>query len=228
MIKIIHTADTHNNLTMEKAEILKNIDKNLLFDSGDIIKSGNIDFNIFGERAWKIYNYAGYDAICPGNREYHFFKCGFIAKNRGFNCPIITSNYIYKYKNKLTYEYKIFNINNTKIGVFALSNINISKDMKIAKIAAQYQDDIIDSAKNVLKNLDCDFTIALTHIGLDKDIILAESVDGIDLILGAHSHNKVVEKINNTTIVHSGVYANSYSEIIIDSANNICVKHIDL
>ena len=101
-MKIIHTSDTHNRLTQEKADFLKSLNADYYFDSGDIIKSGNIDFNIFGEKAWKIYNSVPYDAICPGNREYHFLKCGFWCKNRGFQVPLVSCNYVYKYDKCLT------------------------------------------------------------------------------------------------------------------------------
>ena len=41
MIKILHTSDTHSRMTEEKALILKSQNADLVFDSGDIIKSGN-------------------------------------------------------------------------------------------------------------------------------------------------------------------------------------------
>ena len=34
----------------------------------------------------------------------------------------------------------------------------------------------------------CDFIIALTHMRVENDRLLAHKVDGIDLILGGHDH----------------------------------------
>ena len=220
-MKIIHTSDTHNKLTLSKAEYIKSLNADLVLDSGDIIKSGNIDFNPLGEKAWGVYN-GTYDCICPGNREYHFLKYGFDCKIRGFIMPIVTCNYVYKYDNPKPKKYVYFTVNGVKIGILGLSNININESMACEKAAAQYQKDIFESAIETLDKMDCDFIIALTHIGLKKDKILAEKCPKINLILGGHSHDLLSEKIGNTTIVHSGAYGKTYSEIEINN-REICV-----
>ena len=223
MIKILHTSDTHSRMTEEKALILKSQNADLVFDSGDIIKSGNIDFNIFGEKAWSVYN-GVYDVISPGNREYHFLKCGFFCKNRGFEMPLVSCNYVYKYDKHLTVPYVYFNIKGVKVGVLGVSNINIDKSMNCHKIAAQYQKDIFESATETLDKMKCDFIVALTHIGLPKDRILAEKCPKINLILGGHSHDYSTEKVGNTYIVHSGAYGQHYSEIVIDDTLSVWQK----
>ncbi len=216
MIKILHTADTHNQMTKEKADYLKSLEPNLILDSGDIIKSGNVDFNPFGERAWSVYN-GVYDAICPGNREYQFSRWGFYCKIKGFEMPLLACNYVYKYKKPLTVPYIFFKVDDLKIGVFGVSNINIDQNMFCHNFAAQYQKDIFESVGEALKSIKCDFLIGLTHIGLKNDRQLAERFPQIDLILGGHSHDYLNEKIGGTVIVHSGAFAKHYSEIIIDN-----------
>jgi 2',3'-cyclic-nucleotide 2'-phosphodiesterase (5'-nucleotidase family) len=51
-----------------------------------------------------------------------------------------------------------------------------------------------------------DFVIALTHLGLQVDSVLAERVPEIDLIVGGHSHTIIEEprKIKNSLIVQAG------------------------
>lgn len=221
---IIHTSDTHNKLTCEKADFLKSLGADFYFDSGDIIKSGNVDFNPLGEKAWSVYN-GLYDCICPGNREYHFLKIGFDCKTKGFEMPLVTCNYVYKYDNPRPKKYVYFNNKGIKIGVFGLSNINIDETMACEKAAAQYQKDIFSSAAETIAEMDCDYIIALTHIGLKKDKILAEKFPKIDLILGGHSHDIFAEKINETYVVHSGSYAETYSIINTDSKDiNVSLK----
>ena len=214
-MKIIHTSDTHNKLTREKAEFLKSLGADFIFDSGDIIKSGNIDFNPLGEKAWGVYN-GVYDCICPGNREYHFSKIGFDCKIRGFLMPLVTCNYVYKYDNPKPKKYVYFEKEGIKIGVLGLSNINIDETMACEKAAAQYQRDIFESASETVREMDCDYIVALTHIGLKKDRMLAEKCPEINLILGGHSHDLCAEKICDVRIVHSGPYAKTYSVIDTD------------
>lgn len=49
-----------------------------------------------------------------------------------------------------------------------------------------------------------DFVIALTHIWTNNDKKLAESVEGLDLILGGHDHTTVDINIGDTLIKKSG------------------------
>lgn len=56
-----------------------------------------------------------------------------------------------------------------------------------------------------LKSIDnVDIVIALTHMRQPNDLILAEEVPEIDVILGGHDHNYVCEKVNGTWIIKSG------------------------
>lgn len=215
-MRIIHTSDTHNRLTQKKADFLNSLNADYYFDSGDIIKSGNVDFNIFCEKAWKIYNSVHYDAICPGNREYHFSRFGFWCKNKGFNIPIVTCNYVYKYKNPITTNSITFNRTDKEICIVGVSNINIDQSMKCHKIAAQYQKDIFESLESCLGAIENNYIILLSHIGLENDIKVAKMFPQIKLILGGHSHDLCVKYINNTIIVHSGAYAQNYSIINIE------------
>jgi len=51
-----------------------------------------------------------------------------------------------------------------------------------------------------------DLIVAVTHIGIDLDQKLAAEVDGIDIIIGGHSHDYLPQAltINNTLIVNGG------------------------
>ena len=219
-IKIIHTSDLHGHFNPEKMEKIKNLKKDLLFDSGDAIKSGNISFNVFGESAHVLMNQAGYSAGCAGNREYHFSKYGMKVKNMLANFPVLSLNLYSKNGEYFTKPFVEFNVHDFKILVLGLSNINISSTMKVAKIAHQYQTDPIDSAKDFLDNIkkeDYDLIIALTHIGLKSDRKLAEKISDIDIILGGHSHNICHEIINKTHIIHSGCFGEICSDIKVNT-----------
>lgn len=54
-----------------------------------------------------------------------------------------------------------------------------------------------------------DVLVLVSHLGLPDDISLAEQTDGIDLILGGHTHSIMShpQRIKNTSIVHVGAFA---------------------
>jgi 2',3'-cyclic-nucleotide 2'-phosphodiesterase (5'-nucleotidase family) len=53
-----------------------------------------------------------------------------------------------------------------------------------------------------------DLAIALTHIGIEEDEKLADSIDKSILIVGGHSHTHIdaAKKVGKSWIVHSGEY----------------------
>lgn len=56
------------------------------------------------------------------------------------------------------------------------------------------------------KNFGVNFVVVLSHMGLEVDTVLAEQVDGIDVIVGGHSHTALWHEkiVNGTVIVQAG------------------------
>ena len=63
----------------------------------------------------------------------------------------------------------------------------------------------------------CDLIIALTHMRLPNDEILAEEVPEIDLILGGHDHMTISEMNKNTGVftVKSGTDFEEFSDMLL-------------
>lgn len=53
---------------------------------------------------------------------------------------------------------------------------------------------------------ECDVLVALTHIGWEKDRVLAAAAPDYDLIIGGHSHDEVDETVNGVPITQTGKY----------------------
>ena len=64
--------------------------------------------------------------------------------------------------------------------------------------AAEEMCDILKQKENV------DYIIALTHMRLPNDRILAQKCQKIDLILGGHDHSSVCERYKKVTVIKSG------------------------
>jgi 2',3'-cyclic-nucleotide 2'-phosphodiesterase (5'-nucleotidase family) len=63
-----------------------------------------------------------------------------------------------------------------------------------------------------------DLLVLVSHLGVEEDMRLAEQTRGIDLILGGHSHTTMTEPvvINNTTIIHTGAFAEKIGRFDLD------------
>ncbi len=71
--------------------------------------------------------------------------------------------------------------------------------------------------------------LALTHIASKQDIQLAESVPGIDLIIGGHDHQRISPpmRVNDTLITQSGQYGEMLGrlDLVIDRATGSILEH---
>ena len=178
----------------------------LLLDSGDIFQ-GTPYFNFFGgELEFKLMSMMGYDASTMGNHDFDNGLQGFKKVRSNAKFPFLCSNY--DFKNTIlegeTEPFKIFNKEGIKVGVFGVGikleglvgkkDYGETKYLDPVEIAQQYSDFLRNEKK-------CDLVICLSHIGYDYkddstkicDKILAEKTDGIDLILGGHTHTFLPE-----------------------------------
>jgi len=217
-ITILHTNDTHSHIepfpnndpkypglggAARRAALIKKIraeEKNvLLFDAGDVYQ-GSPYFNFYGgEIEFKLMSEIKYDAMTLGNHEFDNGLDGIASKLQFLNFPIISSNYDFNNTilNGKFLEYKVFNVDDVKIGVFGLTvdpkGLIDPEKYKGAVFHNPYEKAAYYSyfLKNEMK---CDIIICLSHLGFDSDgnkacdINLAKQSKNIDLIIGGHTH----------------------------------------
>ena len=178
----------------------------LLLDSGDIFQ-GTPYFNFFGgELEFKLMSMMGYDASTMGNHDFDNGLEGFKKVLPNAKFPFICSNY--DFKNTIldgqTLPYKVFNKNGIKVGIFGvgIELAGLVGKKSYGETVWQSPIEIAQHYATFLRNeKKCDLVICLSHIGYDykdnprkiSDKILASQTDGIDLILGGHTHTFLPE-----------------------------------
>ncbi len=227
-VTIFHTSDLHNKLTLEMAQRLHDLKEahpdSLMFDSGDAIWSGNIYWRPGGEPILDLMNSVPYDALCMGNREYHFLESGLVSKTSRANFPILSANLRVADGSSPDAaragvgSFINFDCDGKKITVMGLSVPCITERMMVKKLAHYYFEQPIKAAEEIVPRLrdGCDLLIALTHIGIKQDIELAKEVQGIDVLLGGHTHTLAEERVGETLIIHSGFYGHYVRKLEIE------------
>ena len=75
----------------------------------------------------------------------------------------------------------------------------------------KFTDGIDETRQQVarLRGEGCELVVVLSHLGLPQDAALARAVDGIDVILSGHTHNRLATpwQINGALIIQSGCHA---------------------
>ena len=178
----------------------------LLLDSGDTFQ-GTPYFNFFGgELEFKLMSMMGYDASTMGNHDFDNGLEGFKKVLPNAKFPFICSNY--DFKNTIldgqTLPYKVFNKNGIKVGIFGvgIELAGLVGKKSYGETVWQNPIEIAQHYATFLRNeKKCDLVICLSHIGYDykdnprkiSDKILASQTDGINLILGGHTHTFLPE-----------------------------------
>lgn len=176
----------------------------LLLDSGDIWQ-GTPYFNFFGgELEYKLMSQMKYDAATLGNHDFDNGLKGLekMLPHAGF--PFVSANYDFSktiLKNRFE-PYKVFEKQGVRIGVFGLG-IELDGLVSGNNFGETVYADPVSVAKEMVEELrdkqKCNLIICLSHLGYkydgDKidDIKLANQVEGIDLILGGHTHTFLEE-----------------------------------
>lgn len=192
----------------------------LLLDGGDILTGTPLtDLVVDGAKGGAMLQFldaVGYDAWALGNHEFDKGLDNLIALTSTTRVPVLSANVLSPEGEPLLPRQRlseIFEVNGLQVGVIGattegLAGLMSREDfarLKLRSVAAAVQDEVerLDP--------DTDLIVVLSHIGVEDDRALASQVDGIDLIVGGHSHTRMTtaEQIKDTWIVQAGSYARS-------------------
>ncbi|TWT07013.1 multifunctional 2',3'-cyclic-nucleotide 2'-phosphodiesterase/5'-nucleotidase/3'-nucleotidase [Planococcus sp. CPCC 101016] len=216
---------------------------NLLLDAGDVF-SGTLYFNTFeGQADLPFMNLMKYDAMTFGNHEFDLgsserghqsladFVEGaefpFVAANVDFAGDEIMAGYQNKvytadYNNGEIYNGVIKEIDGEKVGIFGLTTAETASISSPGEITFSNYIEAAQEAVEAFEAEGINKIVALTHIGFDdsaefdNDRLLAEAVEGIDVIVGGHTHAKletpfVFDGNTDPTVI---VQANEYNKFL--------------
>ncbi|WP_444684975.1 bifunctional metallophosphatase/5'-nucleotidase [Alkalicoccus luteus] len=220
-LSIFHTNDNHGrtdafpHLVTAYEAAQEQYGEGLLLDAGDVF-SGTLYFNEFrGQDAVQFMNYMGYDAFVPGNHEFdlgdpeeghpelvEFFEAAefpIVAANVDFSGDagfdhLVQGGITRDAEDSNIYDGIIVEQDGEEIGIFGL---NTETTETISSPENVLFTDYLEAAEEAVANLQeegVDKIVALTHLnfsGTISDQTLAANVEGIDVIIGGHSHDEV-------------------------------------
>ncbi|MCG5058805.1 MAG: 5'-nucleotidase C-terminal domain-containing protein [Limnoraphis sp. WC205] len=208
-LRVLHTNDHHAHL--EAVEVgdtnlggiaqrktlidsLRSEEKapTLLLDAGDIFQ-GTLYFNKYlGEADLPFYNELNYAAVAIGNHEFDKGQQVLADFIKQAQFPMVSANIEVASDSPLSGLIKpwiVEDIQGQKIGILGLTT------EETALLSSPGEGvvfiDKVEAAKKAVAALQkqgVNKIIALTHLGFSNDLELARQVDGIDIIIGGHSH----------------------------------------
>jgi lantibiotic leader peptide-processing serine protease len=165
----------------------------LLLDAGDQFQ-GTLFFTLFqGEVLNTTMNYLGYDAMAVGNHEFDSGPEVLAEFIEGSDFPLLGANIDASADPDLAgliEPYVILERDGHEIGIIGLitpDSANISSPGPYVTFSDPLTS--LQTAADELTAMGVNKIIALTHLGFDYDLELAENVSGVDIIIGGHSHS---------------------------------------
>ncbi len=185
-----HIAALVNKLRNETPDIT------FLFDSGDTWHGTGVPLLEEGKSVVKIMNMMKYDAMAPGNVEFLFPKKVFLARVADSKFPVLALNLSDLEMDELVLKpYVVIDRGGYKLGIMGMAYQWTAKTGERSltegwsfglreKEAGGFANELREKHK-------VDLVIMLSHMGKDADLKFASRVSGIDVILGAHTHDLV-------------------------------------
>lgn len=239
-LKLLFTSDEHGHI--RKAPRVQNLinkakaenPNTLLVSSGDIFQ-GTPESDLFnGKPSLDVIKEAGYDLIELGN---HDFDNGvpFVKEwLKKADYPILAGNVIEESTGERlpgAEAYKVFEMGDVKLGLIGV----VTPETKTASFKENVEGleflepaPVVEQAKKELEAQGVNLIGVISHLGLGEDKKLAADVDGIDFILGGHSHLALEEPriVGDTLICQPGSFRDHLGslEISLDKERGTIVS----
>lgn len=211
----------------------KNPDGTVVVCTGDFAEGTMESYLSKGEVAIKALKGFGFDLVVPGNHDFAWGQNALQAMLTGLNAPSLGANIVQAASGELMEGQQataVLNRKGVELGFIGLTTPEMRHYIAEDKLKGL---DFLPTEETVRKHLPqlekkSDLQVALTHIGFEQDCKLARETEGLEEIIGGHSHTVLPEghKENGVHVAQAGsfgVYLGN-TEIVWDKTNGRLVS----
>ncbi|WP_299045977.1 5'-nucleotidase C-terminal domain-containing protein [uncultured Tateyamaria sp.] len=164
----------------------------VVLDAGDPFQGSLFYTTYKGAAEAEFMDQMGYDAMAVGNHEFDDGPPKLAEFIDAVSFPVISGNLDLsssaELKDKVE-NHVVLEVGGKKIGVIsALATDTVETSSPGPDVVFQDEIDALAADVATLEAEGVDIIIALNHVGLNKDLAIAEAVPGIDVVIGGHSH----------------------------------------
>lgn len=177
-----------------------------------------------GQANVDVINLTGYDAITIGNNEGLTFTLDMLNDvYAGLMCPVVCNNFVEIERGEpptWMKKHVIMQRGSFTIGLIGATACYSDFYRLLGIDALDPRETISESVKELRDQ--ADIIIVMSHLGLMLDQELAESIPGIDLIIGGHTHHLLEEPlcIGDTVITAAGKFGRHIGEVSVHRDQN--------
>ena len=245
-LTLLHSNDLHGDFLVEKVDDklvggvsmlsgyvnkVRREEENVIYAiAGDMFQGSLIDSEFKGVSTIEIMNLLAPDVVTIGNHEVDYGLAHLLFLEKCANFPIINANLHMKHNGRRLFRsHRILEIDGMKVLFIGILTEEVLQKTKLEKLIGTLVDirEAVGRICDAYQTEDIDFTVLLTHVGIEADQQLAAILDprwGVDLIIGGHSHT-LLEKpieVNGIPIVQaaSGTDQIGRFDIMVDTDLN--------
>jgi 5'-nucleotidase len=171
----------------------------VVLDAGDPFQGSLFYTTYKGEAEAEFMESIGYDAMAVGNHEFDDGPEGLAKFVDAVSFPVVSGNLDLSKEKLLSGKVKnhlILEVGGEKIGIVsALATDTVDTSSPGDNILFEDEIEALKADVAELEAAGVNMIIALNHVGLSKDLEIAEAVEGIDVVIGGHSHSLMSNEI---------------------------------
>ncbi len=197
----------------------------LTFDCGDTIHGTYPVVQSQGKAMIPILNAMAFDAM-TAHWEFAYGPAEFQVLTHQLNYPMLAINCYEKDTKTLIFSPgTIIERNGLQVGVVGIASNIVDKTMPPSFSEGVYFTLGNEKLPNYITNLRekerVDLILVLSHLGYPQDLKLAAEVDGIDILLSAHTHNRLYKPVvvNRAVIFQSGSHGSFIGRLDVTISN---------
>ena len=195
--------------------------RTLVLVAGDEFTGTPVSSITKGHSEIEVLNRIGISAMVPGNHEFDYGWKSLVKVMHDADFPVLLANVTLGDSGQgLFPSDTVFDLGGVKVGVVGVIYQNFGQAVvREGILGLKPSDQILAVKAFVAKRREaCDLLVALTHVGWEGDSAMAEAVNGLDLIIGGHSHTRMVKPrlVHGVTIVQSGPDGLSLGRLTLD------------
>lgn len=199
----------------------------LVLHAGDFVTGSDANYLVNHQPDWNrlpsygyrglldipVLHMIGVDAVCLGNHEFDFGLAWLAKILEPAQFPILSAN-LELFPVPRTDEYQNFQKSIKPYALFSKGDLSVAviglTTDEFIKTSQVRMHDPEQSVRDVLATIgpDIDLVVVLSHLGYERDVALAQAVEGIDIIIGGHSHTTLHDPVfaGSTIITQTGAY----------------------
>lgn len=211
--------------TLFKQARQENPDAVIALDNGDTIHGTFLAVNSKGEALVPILNALAFDGM-TAHWEFAYGPDNFKRIVDKLDFPMLAINCYEKSTNKLVFPpFHIIERGGLSVGVIGIAANIVDKTMPkhFSKgiCFTLGNKELPCYIKHLRENEGVDLIVVLSHLGYPQELKLAKEVDGIDVLLSGHTHNRVYQAVvvNGAIVMQSGCHGSFIGRLDLEAEN---------